>query len=157
MTLHQFDGIVECDHILGGDDCGGIERDWTLHYISKADLWRLARQPAPLPEVFAISMRYWLIADEAMIPLSGADNWRSDPFTTALRAAIGKAEEWRDIATASRELGQEELSSLETKDIRLAGYTAGSNHQAVYCANTLLRTIAEELFAGDVPEEERCA
>lgn len=153
LVRHLFQGLEHCDRTLGGELCGSIERDWDLHYMSQADLWRAARAPHPLPDAFAQSMRYWLIANATMVEVPGRDNWGTDPFSTALRAAIGKAEEWRDIATASKELGREELSSLETADIRRAGYAAGSNHQAIYCANTLLRTIAEYAFADAVSEK----
>lgn len=157
LVRHLFQGLEHCDRAIGGELCGSIERDWDLHYMSQADLWRAARAPQLLPDAFAPSMRYWLHANATMIPIHSRDNWRTDPFTTALRAAIGKAEEWRDLATASKELGHEELSSLETADIRRAGYAAGSNHQAVYCANMLLRTIAEYTFADAVSEKERYA
>lgn len=117
-------------------------------YLSKADLYRAACAGRFLPDTFADSLRWHLICDEDQVPL-GDDNVRSSPKDVALRAAVGLAQEWKGLADASRELGQEGESS------RLADYHQGSNHQAHYCANMLLRHLVQELYRDEVPEEER--
>jgi hypothetical protein len=148
VTLHAFTGDNLCTHVLGGVACGadvaGVD-----HYMSKANLYRAAIAGRPLPDSFTISLRYWLIKDADLVPIPGRDNVRTDVFTTALRTAISTAEEWRDVAAASRELGQ------EADRTGLGRYIAGQNHQATYCANTLLRAITRELYADEVSEEER--
>lgn len=119
-------------------------------YLSRANLYRAACTARSLPDNFTASLRWWLIRDATDVPIPGTDNVRTDPFTTALRAAIGEAESWRGEAEASRELGQEEEGTS-----KLATYHAASSHQAVYCANMLLRRIAQELYREHVPREER--
>lgn len=118
-------------------------------YLSKADLYRAACAGRQLPDNFADSLRWHLIRNEDQVPL-GNDNVRSSPKDVALRAAVRLAEEWKGLADASRELGQEEGESS-----RLADYHQGSNHQAHYCANILLRHLAQELYRDEVPEGER--
>lgn len=153
MTLHAFQGGgSRCTHPDPAGPfgrCGNGAGNTNLHYLSRADLWRAATAGQPLPETFTISMRYWLIVDATMVEIPGVDNVRTDVFTTALRAAISTAEEWRDVAKASRELNQ------EVDRTGLGRLIAGENYQAIYCANTLLRAIARELYAEHVPEEER--
>ena len=106
-------------------------------YMTKADLYRAACAGQPLPDGFVKSLRWHLIR-------AGS----ADAKSVAIRAAISLAEEWKGVAEASRALGQEEKSSL-------ADYHAGSNHQATYCANMLLRHLAQELYRDSVPRGER--
>lgn len=152
MTLHVFvskNGGTWCAERDASGRCGYTAEDTTHHYIERADLYRAAIAPRPLPTAFATSMRHWLFVDATLVEIPGRDNVRTDVFTTALRAAIGTAEEWKDITEASYRLD---------KEIDLTGlgrYIAGQNSQSIYCANRLLRTIAQELYAEHVSEEER--
>lgn len=158
MTLHAFaGGGSRCTYPYPAGPfgrCGNPARS-TAHYLSKADLYRAAVAGQPLPDTFVISLRFWLIEDATMVEVPGQEYRRSDVFTTALRSAISLAQDWRDIATASRELGHEDTSSTAPKDQFFAGLFSGQNHQATYCANMLLRTIARGLYGYEVPEEER--
>lgn len=126
--------------------------DETDQHLSRAELYRAACTPRHLPDNFVASMRYWLIKDATWVPVpdtDDADRVRTDPFTTALRAVIGEAEFWLGQVEVSRKLGQEEPHD------RAAAYRQGSNHESTYCANTLLRRIAQELYREHVPQEER--
>lgn len=156
-TLHAFEGNgTWCAKATGrATHCGYTVENTTHHYMPKAHLYWAATAGRPLPDTFAISMRYWLIKDATMVEIPGRDNVRTDVFTTALRAVIGTAEEWRLVAEASKELGQESTTSTAPNDLFLAGMLSGENHRAIYCANILLRTIARELYAEHVSEEER--
>ena len=155
MTRHEFTGNDLCaTTVYGVGPCGYARDDTSRHYLSKADLYRAAVAARPLPDVFAESLRWWLIKDAPMVEIPGADNVRTDVFTTALRAAIGTAEEWRLVAEASRELGRENTISTAPNDQFLAGLHSGQNHQAIYCANMLLRHITQELYRDQVPDEE---
>lgn len=117
-------------------------------YLSKAELYRAACDGRRLPDAFTRSLRWHLIRDEDQVPL-GDDNVRSSPKDVALRAAIHLAEEWTGIAESSRRLGHGVGGSP------MANYHSGCNHQAIYCANMLLRQLAQELYRDEVPEEER--
>lgn len=118
-------------------------------YLSKAELYRAACTARDLPGTFTRSLRWHLIRDEDQVPL-GDDNVRSSPKDVALRAAIHLAEEWTFIAESGRRLGR------ERGDVSpMADYHSGSNQQAMYCANMLLRQLAQELYRDEVPEEER--
>lgn len=120
-------------------------------YLSKADLYRAACAPRDLPDNFADSMRWYLIQDADLI-VTRDGGVRDDYKSVALRCAVRLAEEWRGLAEASRELGHE---SEDDGDPKMAWYHMGENHQAKYCANTLLRHLAQELYRDQVPEEER--
>lgn len=117
-------------------------------YLSKAELYRAACDGRKLPKTFTQSLRRHLIRDEDQVPL-GDDNVRSSPKDVALRSAIRLAEEWLSVAESSRRLGHGVGGNP------MANYHSGSNQQAIYCANTLLRQLAQELYRDEVPEEER--
>lgn len=137
----------------------GYARTEEVHYLDRADLYRAACAPRELPATFARSMRWWLIVDstDTYQPDSrDPSQVFTDPFTTALRAAIGQAQDWADVAKASHELEQDVHRPDDTLEERTrASYCMGQNHQALYCAHNLLRTIAQELYRQHVPAEER--
>lgn len=125
----------------------------TTNRLSKADLYRAACAPRELPDNFADSLRWHLICDEDQITYPWG-NVGSSPKDVALRVAVGLAGEWRGLAEASRKLGHEEPEGDEPSQYLAAMY-AGQNHQAMYCANRLLREMVQELYRFEVPEEER--
>lgn len=112
-------------------------------YLSEADLYRAACAPRELPDTFVASMRWHLIRQGS-----------ANTLAVALRSALTLAEEWKGLAEASRELGQEEAREGQPSEW-MAGLIAGQNHQATYCANMLLRHLAQELYRDCVPREER--
>lgn len=124
----------------------------TTERLSRADLYRAACAGRPLPDNFADSMRWWLIREATDERLIGG-GVRTDRFTTSLRAAVRLAEEWRGLAETRRELGQEDGG--EDRPDWLRDMISGQNHQAMYCANMLLRHLAQELYRDYVPREER--
>lgn len=122
-------------------------------HLSKADLYRAACAPRELPDNFVASLRWHLIRDEDQITYPWG-NVGSAPKDVALRVAVRLAAEWRDVARVSRELGHEEPDDDKRSDY-MAGLSAGQNHQANYCANTLLREMVQNMYRHEVPEEER--
>lgn len=96
--------------------------------LTPPDIYRAACALKSLPENFATSMRayvFYLERGHNVYDVT-TDNYYSPSWGTALRAAIGQAEEWLGLDTI-----------------------------AEYHGNTLLRRIAQELCRDTVPPEER--
>lgn len=127
--------------------------DLDSKYLSREDLYRAACAPRFLPHNFIDSLWFRLIQDEDQMPTERGDDVRSSPKDMALRAAVGLAREWREAAEGSRRLGHAEHG--DSRSGVAAERNAAQNHQAIYCANTLLRHIAQELYRHLVPREER--